>query len=100
MMLTIVLMQCGQKGATVGEVQNREVHFRMVNQPGWRIEKPNNICLKQIASYGGFGHHVEGTKIRGVQETVLPTIFYNDGFSGMRRKRQYVSFIQYLEHSK
>ena len=71
----------------LSEVQNREVQFRMVKQPRWGVENPKDICLKKIASYGRFGQHIEGTEIRRVGETFLPTIFYN-GFSGMRRKRQ------------
>jgi len=49
--------------------------------------KPEKIRPKQVASYGGFGQHIERAEINKFREKFLPTIFYN-GFSGMCRKCQ------------
>jgi len=67
--------------------ENREVQFGVVKQPWRGVENPQNIRPKQVASYCGFGQHVERTEMTKVWEKFLPTIFYN-GFSWMCRKSQ------------
>jgi len=94
MVRTVALIQPGQKkrnhcrGTGVLRVsENREVQFGVVKHPWRGVENPQNIHLKQVSSYGGFGQQVKRTEITKVREKFLPTIFYN-GFSGMCRKRQ------------
>ena len=76
MVRTVALNQPGQKkrrhcrGTGVLHVsENREVQFGVVKQPWGDVENPQNICPKQVTSYGGFGQHVERTEITKVRES-------------------------------